>query len=94
MILFTTIVSTDAARIGRPCVENMEKPSAFTQIHPHSNDFSSHMDQHGVKLAGVASERACFGKLGLSEKSICRDSRLTHRPTNRMILTSLVFVLN
>jgi hypothetical protein len=49
----------------------MEKPPAFTQVHPRLNDFFSPMDQHGVKLAGMASERACFGRFGLSEKSIC-----------------------
>jgi len=66
----TSTFSTDADRIGHRCAENMEKPPASTQIHPRSNNFSSHMAQHGMKLVGMASERACFGRLGLSEKSI------------------------
>ncbi|WP_155322974.1 hypothetical protein [Desulfosarcina ovata] len=66
----TSTFSTDADRIWHRCAKNMEKPPAFTQVHLRLNDFSSHMDQHRVKLAGMASKRACFGRLGFSEKSI------------------------
>ncbi|WP_155323298.1 hypothetical protein [Desulfosarcina ovata] len=68
----TFISSTDADRIWNRCAKNMEKPPAFTQVHPRLNDFSSHIDQHCVKLAGMASERACFGSLWFSEKRIIR----------------------
>jgi hypothetical protein len=90
MTLFRPIVSTDATRIRHRCAENMEKPSPFTRVHPHSNDFSSRIDQFCVKLESIAPERACFGRLGFFRKIHRLDSRLTHRPTNRMILTSLV----
>ncbi|WP_155308512.1 hypothetical protein [Desulfosarcina ovata] len=66
----TSTFSTDADRIWHRCAKNMKKPAAFTQVHPRLNDFSSNMDQHCVKLAGMASERACFGRLWISEKSI------------------------
>jgi hypothetical protein len=64
-------------------------------FYPSSSTFKRFFLTHGSILCEtgkhtIAPERACFGRLGFFRKIHRLDSRLTHRPTNRMILTSLV----
>ncbi|VTR68026.1 hypothetical protein DESC_660153 [Desulfosarcina cetonica] len=94
MILFRAIILSDAVRMGYRCAEIQGKRNDFSKVQPYMNDFSSRNNQHGNKLAGLPSKRGRFGRLGLFRKIHILDSRLTHRPTNRMILTSLVLGFN
>jgi hypothetical protein len=89
-----SIFSIVAACIGHSCIQNKEKQPAFSHVYYNLDDFSSRIGQHGQKAADMTLKSVTFGSFELFRKIHISASVVTHRPTTRMMLTSLDLVPN
>ena len=94
MTLSMFIFLTGGGFIGHRCAQIKEKTPAFSEVHRYLRDFSSRIDRHGQEVAGATLNKRISERFGPFRKIHIMESRSTHRPTNRMILTSLNSVPN
>ena len=80
--------------IGHRCAQIKEKTPAFRKFTGIYVIFSSRIDRHGQEVAGATLNKRISERFGPFRKIHIMESRSTHRPTNRMILTSLNSVPN
>jgi hypothetical protein len=84
-----TSFSINAGCMWQRCVKNNAKQAAFYEVDQNSNDFSSRRDHNRRKEAGMTLPSGIPGSFDSFRKIHILESRLTHRPTSRMMRTSL-----